>query len=357
MFASVSSRLLQSSGRQRIVEGAIAILALVALWMLSFTPQWRQLEFKTFDAYTVLAAHGPGDTPLVIVAIDEPTFRELGLHWPFPRGTHADLIERIASDGARVVAFDLLFAESTNPADDGRMADAIHIARNVVLANTREKSQTSVSLEWTIVEPLPQLLAAGAHTGEVGIDPDADFVVRMMPSFVDSFGREIARLARGTDSGTEPMSAAGRSLIRYEGPHGTFPTVHYYQALLPGMLPAGFFKDKIVLIGLDVHASPELTRKQADLYNSPFLDAEGGVMPGVEIHANIVSNLMQGRALAPASQALNTMVAGAFVLGVGLVGLRRSPAVTAASSPPSRSAPRTGCRSTTIRAPSRRTTC
>jgi adenylate cyclase len=329
MFASVSSRLLQSSGRQRVIEAVIAVLALVALWMLSFTPQWRQLEFKTFDAYTVLAARGLGDTPLVIVAIDEPSFHELGLHWPFPRGTHADLIERVARDGARVIAFDLLFAESTNAADDGRMAEAIRAARNVVLANTREKSQTSVSREWTLVEPIPQLLAAGARTGEVGIDPDADFVVRMMPSFADSFGREIARLAQGG----LPASASNavHSLIRYEGPHGTFPTVHYYQALLPGMLPAGFFKGKIILIGLDVHASPELTRKQADLYNSPFLDAEGGVIPGVEIHANIVSNLLQGRALVPASQTLNTMVAGAFVLGVGLVGLRRSPAVTVAA--------------------------
>lgn len=329
MSASVSS-ILRSSGRQRIIEAVVAVLALGALWLLSFTPQWRQLEFKTFDAYTALAARGPGDTPVVIVAIDEPSFRELGLHWPFPRRTHAELIERAASDGALVIAFDLLFAEATNAADDGRMADAIRRAPNVVLAKTREKSQTSVSREWTLVEPLPELVEAGAHTGEVGVDPDADFVVRMMPSFADSFDREIVRLAHGKDAAAGASNAV-QTLVRYEGPHGSFPTVHYYQALSPGMLPAGFFKDKIVLIGLDVHASPEVTRRQADLYNSPFLDAEGGVMPGVEIHANIISNLLQGRALIPASNTLNTMVAGLLVLGVGLVGVRRSPAVTAAT--------------------------
>jgi adenylate cyclase len=329
MSASVSS-LLQSSGRQRIIEAVVAVLALGALWLLSFTPQWRQLEFKTFDAYTALAARGPGDTPVVIVAIDEPSFRELGLHWPFPRRTHAELIERAASDGALVIAFDLLFAEATNAADDGRMADAIRRARNVVLAKTREKSQTSVSREWTLVEPLPELVEAGARTGEVGVDPDADFVVRMMPSFADSFDREIVRLAHGKDAAAGASNAV-QTLVRYEGPHGSFPTVHYYQALSPGMLPAGFFKDKIVLVGLDVHASPEVTRRQADLYNSPFLDAEGGVMPGVEIHANIISNLLQGRALIPASNTLNTMVAGLLVLGVGLVGVRRSPAATAAT--------------------------
>ena len=142
MSAIVSSSLLQSSARRRIVEAVVALVALAALWLLGFTPQWRQLEFKTFDAYTALAARGPGETPLVIIAIDEPSFRELGLHWPFPRRTHAELIERASRDGALVVAFDLIFAEPTTAADDARMADAIRSARNVVLAKTREKSQT-----------------------------------------------------------------------------------------------------------------------------------------------------------------------------------------------------------------------
>jgi adenylate cyclase len=150
-----------------------------------------------------------------------------------------------------------------------------------------------------------------------------------MPTAEGSFGRVIARLAHGPDE--RPASAVAQPLIRYEGPHGTFPSVHYYQALLPGMLPAGYFKDKIVLVGLDVHASPEVMRGQADLYNSPFLDAEGGVMPGVEIHANIISNLLRSRTLAAASQTINTIVASVLVLGVGFVGLRRSPAVTVAT--------------------------
>src|SRR5437660_9014240 len=103
MFATASSQLLQSSGRHRLIEAVVAIVALAALWLLSLTPQWRQLELKTFDAYTALAARGPGDTTLVIVGIDEPSFRELGLDWPFPRRSHADLIERVAGDGARVI--------------------------------------------------------------------------------------------------------------------------------------------------------------------------------------------------------------------------------------------------------------
>src|SRR5205814_8206458 len=124
-MSAIGSSYLQSSARRRIIEAMVVVVALAALWLVEFTPQWRQLEFKTFDGYTALAARGPGDTPLVIFAIDEPSFGELGLHWPFPRRTHADLIERAKGDGALVVAFDLIFAEPTTPADDQRMADAI----------------------------------------------------------------------------------------------------------------------------------------------------------------------------------------------------------------------------------------
>jgi adenylate cyclase len=310
-------------GRRRIVEGVVTLGALVVLALVSLTPQYRQLEFKTLDAYMALLARGAGDVPIVIVAIDEPSFRELGVRWPFPRRLHADLIDRAAADGARVIAFDLLFAEPAGSEDDARLADAIRRARNVVVGKTLEPSETATAREWTRVEPLPALVAAGARAGEVGVDPDADFVVRVMPPFADSFDREIVRAL----GGAVPANAEGAdsTLIRYAGPHGSFPTVHYYQAVLPGLLPAGFFKDKIVLVGLDVHGSPEITRKQADLYNSPFIDADGGVMSGVEIHANIVANLLDGRALRHAAIAWHLALAALLVLVVTFAGSSRGP--------------------------------
>lgn len=303
-----------------LLEAAIAALALVALWLVAQTPQWRQLEFKTFDLYTALGARGSA-APIVIVAIDEPSFRELGLQWPFPRHVHADLIDRVASDGARVIAFDVLFSEPTDTENDQRLATAIGRASNVVLAKTREVSETTASREWSVVEPLPSLRAAGARVGDVGVDPDADYVVRLVPGPADSFPRVIVRAAQGMSG--QATEESGTKLIRYAS-QGSFPTVHYYQALQSGLLPPGFFRNKIVLVGLDVRSSPEPSR--SDLYNSPFLDVAGRLMPGVEIHANIAANLLDGRTLEPAPAIVDAALAVALALAVGVVGWRRGPA-------------------------------
>lgn len=81
------------------------------------------------------------------------------------------------------------------------------------------------------------------------------------------------------------------------GPPGTFTTVSYYQGLAPAkFLPEGFFQGKIVLVGRAVKTSPEPGRSGPDLFATPFLFSSGSrLMAGVEIHANMIHGLLQGR--------------------------------------------------------------
>lgn len=46
---------------------------------------------------------------LVLVQIDDATFNDLGLQWPFPRSVHARVIQRISADRPRVIAYDVQF--------------------------------------------------------------------------------------------------------------------------------------------------------------------------------------------------------------------------------------------------------
>ena len=308
---------------RRLLAGVVAVLALGTLWLATQTPQWAELNAGAFDFYTTLSAQGAQGAPIVIVAIDEPTLRELALRWPFPRRVHAELLDRLTGSGAKVIGFDVVFAEpSPDPEDDRMLAAAIARAGNVVLASSREAVQTSRSTQWMTIEPLPIFISAGAVPGDVGIRPDPDFVVRQAPAGADSFAKVIAGKFLGAPT-ISPQPPPG--LIKYAGPRGTFETVHYYQAATPGLLPAGFFRGKIALIGLAVTSSPELARQQADLYNSPFFRAENSLMPGVEIHANLLANQLQARGLhaAPAGAAL-ALTAGLLVL-VGWVGRRWHP--------------------------------
>jgi adenylate cyclase len=83
-----------------------------------------------------------------------------------------------------------------------------------------------------------------------------------------------------------PTDERGRLLINYLGPPKTFP--HFSVTdILRGELPAGTFKDRIVLVGATAVGT-------YDLKNTP-LDP---LYPGLEIHATVIDNILSGRFLA-----------------------------------------------------------
>lgn len=102
-----------------------------------------------------------------------------------------------------------------------------------------------------------------------------------------------------------PLDEKGRLLINYYGPDCTFP---YYSLadVVQGLLPAGTFKDKIVLIG---GAGTGL----GDVWPSPFSE----LLPGVEKHATVISNILQKDFLKRNDRlALLDLL---FILAIGLI--------------------------------------
>ena len=82
--------------RVRDLGHALLVLlaaALAAIWWWS--PLGEAADRPFFDAFTVLSAPHHKDLPIVVLAIDEPSFQELQQPWPFPRQWHAALIDRL----------------------------------------------------------------------------------------------------------------------------------------------------------------------------------------------------------------------------------------------------------------------
>jgi adenylate cyclase len=79
-----------------------------------------------------------------------------------------------------------------------------------------------------------------------------------------------------------PTDEFGRMLINYRGPNKTFP-MYPISDLLDRTLPAGAFKDKIVLIGATAIGI-------YDLRVTPFSTN----MAGIEKHASVVDNILKG---------------------------------------------------------------
>nr|WP_315489127.1 adenylate/guanylate cyclase domain-containing protein [uncultured Rhodoferax sp.] len=320
------------TARLRAAVFVAGILALVLVWLASTTRTWQGVENRVFDLFTSVAASRKVEVPVVILAIDEPTFAQLQIQWPFPRRLHAQVLDRLRADGAMAVGFDIVFAEPSQPEDDAAFATALKAGLPVVLAANREKTESGNATLWTDVFPLKQFLGGLAVAGQVQVSPDDDYVIRRHLRRDDTFSSQLVALARGGGKSWSPQ-AQGHYLIEYVGPRATFDTRSYYQALEPGLLPPGFFQGKIVLIGRSVRTAVELTGSYSDMFNSPFAVSDGAdrLMPGVEVQANLISNQWTGGGLKTVDSALGLALLIAMLATLGLVGLRVSPGGTAAA--------------------------
>ncbi|QPJ64153.1 MAG: adenylate/guanylate cyclase domain-containing protein [Candidatus Nitrohelix vancouverensis] len=100
-----------------------------------------------------------------------------------------------------------------------------------------------------------------------------------------------------------PVDLQGRIFINYLGRQNTFP--HYSIAdILQGLVPPETFKDKIVLVGATAQGLK-------DIRNTAF----DPIMPGIEIHATVIDNILRQNFIvrpqwAPLAEALYLLIAG-----------------------------------------------
>src|SRR5471032_351895 len=109
--------------RTHMVRLVLPIVLALFVGLLSLTPPWENLELKGFDTLTWLTDSGKPSVPVIIVDIDDASFSELALQWPWPRGLHAKLVDALHEAGASVIAFDILFSEPDSHGQDKEFAD------------------------------------------------------------------------------------------------------------------------------------------------------------------------------------------------------------------------------------------
>src|SRR5262245_54591351 len=112
--------------------GMAAAAVTLGLVLFGAAERW---ELLWFDQLFELRGMRPPRAPIVIVTIDESSFAELNLQWPFPRALHGKVIDRIAADRPLAIGVDVLFDSQSRfgPDDDAALSAAIARAGNVVL--------------------------------------------------------------------------------------------------------------------------------------------------------------------------------------------------------------------------------
>ncbi|HUL94691.1 MAG TPA: CHASE2 domain-containing protein [Usitatibacter sp.] len=303
---------------------AITAATLMLLFgALTFLPAWKTLELKGFDWLSVRTAPMSSTRPITIVAVDEASMQAIGMQWPWPRGLHGKLVDKLTQAGALLVVFDMVFAEPSmlGAQDDAAFARSIARSGNVVLAADRVYEESTHGRRLIRVEPLEELRQAGAASAFAGVTVDPDFEVRIVPQGDDVFWRVIARRVNEKRPGLLDFPEPDRqAMIRYAGPEHTFPYLPYYR-VLEG-LPKDALRDNIVIVGRELRASTDQKVAANDLFFTPFSAASGWLTPGAEIHANVLESVLRGDTIAPAPESSRVLLLIAAV-GVAAWAMRR----------------------------------
>ena len=160
----------------------LALVSTLIGWALGlgllYSPLWQAVEFKMFDLMSVLTAPRKSALPITIVGIDEASFTQLGVRWPWPRDLHARITDHLQAAGAAVIAFDVLFPEPADAKGDDAFASAIARAGNVVLASDHVYHETAQARQWLRMDPIALFTQSGAATGLATMTLDGDAVAR-----------------------------------------------------------------------------------------------------------------------------------------------------------------------------------
>jgi adenylate cyclase len=259
------------------------------------------LELKALDFWFQRRGPREPELPILLVSIDQDSFDELDLPWPWPRTLHAELIRKLNAGRPRVIALDILFTEpKSDVSEDRALAQAIAEAGNVILAAEFTQVASAFGPRQSMNLPTPMIREGTLAYAPVNLTIDRDGIVRRARAGFDfqervtpTFGYEIHRAALGLDLRANERIPVAPQIINYRGPSRTYPIVPYYRIVRDEIDPS-LFENKIVIVGA---FAPSLH----DVFPTPF----GASRPtaGVEIQANFVETLVSGNAIKPLSQA------------------------------------------------------
>lgn len=331
------------------------------------------VRHAVFDHYQRWRPAVPVGEPVRVIDIDEESLARIG-QWPWSRQVLADLADRLFAAGVSVVGFDMLFAEadrrgrdvselkSANADSDSRFARSLAGGPSVIgfvlaqrgqaqppagvsshLAATSAELLGSLHRYPAALYPLP-VLRRSAAVGAINFVPDADGVIRRLPLMlmldarpVPSLTAEMLRVAQpgaGFLLDMDPLAGLTLGIGRYRIPlsvqgelwirQGRLRTGRYVPAwkVLSGEADLAALKGMPVLVGASAQTLMDLR-----------FSALGEVVPGVEVHAQVLDQVRSGQWLLRPAQAMEIELLLLCVSGVGVAVLAlRARALVAALS-------------------------
>jgi adenylate cyclase len=285
--------------------------------------------------------------PITLIEVDEESIKESNVRLQkWPRSWYARLIDRAAEGGANTVGLDVYLSEAggisaEDREADQKMAESLANAGNVVLAQKLEAGGSSS------IKPLPMFADNAYLVGFVDLPHESDRFVRIaqlsrVASKPDGTVEEqfsfATQIARGfTEQPLEAIPGQNKVTlgeitlplrndlnlqVDFRGRSPAFTRVSARDILcedfqrdsVPNLncanrspLSDELFRNRIVLIGATNNDAP-------DLFTTPYylpkqvvrpilqlfdknLPTQPQLMPGIEVHANILATILKGKYL------------------------------------------------------------
>ena len=305
----------------------------------------KSISFLSFDLYQKIFTLDKNDSEVIIIDIDEKSLGKFG-QFPWSRSVFAKILEKVNKDQPKAIGFDIFFTEKDKQSPDEIIKSYNLIPTDVtelqkikghdeIFGEQLKKTKSVIAVLGSTVpshsnyerkakarflskggDPkqfiysytysigsLKQLENSVKGLGSISFLDQTDGIIRSLPLIVKfnneiypTMGLEMIRVGSNqkniyiemNEVGINKISARpykissdpnGIIWIRYKKPiKGQYISA---SSVFDGKFPDDFFKDKYVLIGASAQGL-------FDLVKIPL----GLTIPGVEVHANVIENII-----------------------------------------------------------------
>ncbi len=322
----------------------LLVALLTAVAYLTMPTKFQALDNQLRDYMFLIRGPVKPSGNVIIIDIDEKSLQKLG-QWPWKRKDFAQVLRNLTQAGAAIIGLDIVFAEldNSNPSkvlkelgmssegvedydqiladtvaqtptilgyvfqmeDDGIQADRLPSVPAIFIERNKQDREFLLHAHRATLN-IPMLQEAAYSSGFFNTLPDGDSgIIRSVPLVMKhqgvvypSLSMEMIRIMSeaskvfvnyGEDIGVEtiqsgdievPTDQFGRLLVNYRGPAFTFKYLSAYD-IYQGNFDPKQVAGKFVLVGTSAAGL-------LDLRATPFAN----VYPGVEIHANVIDNIL-----------------------------------------------------------------
>ncbi|MDD5423119.1 MAG: CHASE2 domain-containing protein [Candidatus Omnitrophota bacterium] len=325
---------------RRVVGSILSLVVVLIVVMLYQANTFSRLELLTLDYRFNLRHINTKPSDIVFIDMAEDSIAAIG-RWPWPRKWHATLIKILANYHPKALAFDVIFSEPQDDADDKALEEALKQAGIVYFPMLYDLETTDLKNAYkglgvsSILEPTPIFKAHVKGIGHINALPDLDGILRRVPAvmghdgkYTYQLGMKVAFDAMGlTDNDVffdpdrhlvilsmaggkiikVPLDESNQLVINWQGKWGKeFPHYSYidvirsYAAIQAGEKPIidlNIFKDKICIIGLTAAGL-------IDIKPIPIENA----YPAVGVNATVLYSIMDNDFIYTVPKRINILI-------------------------------------------------